>query len=114
MPWFGFCDSKCWIKVPTVVNGRGKTNADQVKDIFDILKSYYKIAGNAIYQQVVSRLLLDGDQSSLKILCAELIAKLTDNQLEQIAGEDSASRSKRQRLDGEIEGYEAAIEIFWN
>jgi hypothetical protein len=80
-----------------------KTNADH--------KIARKRFVDAICQQVVSHLLFDGDESPLKILCPELIAKLTDNQLEQIAGGDSASKSKRQRLK-EIEGYEAAMEIF--
>ncbi|KAJ4409410.1 hypothetical protein N0V85_004106 [Neurospora sp. IMI 360204] len=55
------------------INGGGKTNADQVKeDIFDILKNYYKTARkrfvDAICQQVVSRLLLDGEEGPLDLV----------------------------------------------
>lgn len=97
-------------------NQPSKTNADQVKeDIFDILESYYKIARvrfvDAICQQVVSRLLLDDDESPLKVLCPELIAKLTDDQLEHIAGEDNASRIERMRLDEEIQQYQKTMEM---
>ncbi|KAH7631146.1 hypothetical protein B0T09DRAFT_398779 [Sordaria sp. MPI-SDFR-AT-0083] len=104
------------VKISVPLQQPSKTHADQVKENIDVLKSYYKIARkrfvDAICQQVVSLLLLNGDESPLNILCPELIAKLTDNQLEQIAGEDSASRSMRQGLDEEIEGLKAAMEVF--
>lgn len=93
-----------------------KSNAKQIcDDVLDALESYYKVSRkrfvDVVCQQVVFHLLLEGPGSPLKIFDPELIMKLDNEQLEQIAGEDEASKHKRQLLKREIESLEAALKI---
>ncbi|KAK3352310.1 P-loop containing nucleoside triphosphate hydrolase protein [Lasiosphaeria hispida] len=93
-----------------------KSNTDQVKeDIHDILESYYKVARkrfvDAVCRQAIDHFLLDAKTSPLKVLTPELIAELTDEQLDRIAGEDAVTRRERERLYREIKGLEAAMAV---
>lgn len=93
-----------------------KSNADQTKeDVHDILESYYKVSRkrfvDAICQQAIDHFLLDGSGSPLKVLNPELISKMTDTQLDMIAGEDSNTKRERERLGSEIQGLEAAMRV---
>ena len=93
-----------------------KSNTEQVKeDIHDILKSYYKVSRkrfvDAICRQAIEYFLLDGSVSPLKVLSPELIATLTDSQLDMIAGEDVTTRRERECLGSEIQGLRAAMKV---
>ncbi|KAK7530166.1 interferon-induced GTP-binding protein Mx2 [Phyllosticta citribraziliensis] len=93
-----------------------KDNGEQVcEDILDTLMSYYKVSRkrfvDVICQQVVFHLLLEGDGSPLKVFDPELIMSLGEEQLEQIAGEDEASKHQRQVLKREVESLEAALKV---
>ena len=93
-----------------------KSNAEQVKeDMHDILRSYYKVSRkrfvDIICRQVIEHLLLDGLESPLKVLTPHLVAKMSESQLDRIAGEDAATRRERKRLEKEIKGLEAAMEV---
>ncbi|KAK3319348.1 P-loop containing nucleoside triphosphate hydrolase protein [Apodospora peruviana] len=97
-----------------LVNDKG--NVEQTKeDIHDILKSYYKVARKRfvdnINRQVVEYELLEGPNSPVKALSSELVAKMTDSQLDRIAGEDASTQRERARLKAEIEGLEEAMEV---
>ncbi|KAL2015626.1 hypothetical protein VTK56DRAFT_5083 [Thermocarpiscus australiensis] len=93
----------------------GKENADQVKDIHDILQSYYKVAlkrfVDTACRQVIDHFLLSGAENPLQILTPARISKLSDSQLEHIAGEDVNRKRKRQRLESKIQGLEAAKKV---
>ncbi len=93
-----------------------KSNADQVKeDIHDTLKSYYKVSRkrfvDAVCRQAIEHFLLDGSGSPMKVLNPELIATMTDSQLDMIAGEDVTTRRERERLGSEIQGLKAAMKV---
>jgi hypothetical protein len=93
-----------------------KNNADHTKeDVHDILESYYKVSRkrfiDAICQQAIDHFLLDGNDSPLKVLNPELISKMSDTQLDMIAGEDSTTKRERKRLNFEIQGLEAAMKV---
>ncbi|KAK7516854.1 interferon-induced GTP-binding protein Mx2 [Phyllosticta citriasiana] len=93
-----------------------KDNKQQVcEDILDALMSYYKVSRkrfvDVVYQQVVLHLLLESDGSPLKVFDPELIMNLDDEQLEQIAGEDEASKQQRQALKREIQSLETALKV---
>ncbi|KAL2266992.1 hypothetical protein VTJ83DRAFT_4269 [Remersonia thermophila] len=93
-----------------------KSNADQVKeDIHDVLKSYYKVSRKRFVDTVcrvaIEHYLLDDEQSPLKIFNPKLVATLSDEQLEMIAGEDNYTKWERERLTSEIEGLEAAMRV---
>jgi UPF0288 family protein (methanogenesis marker protein 3) len=93
-----------------------KSIADQTKeDVHDILQSYYKVSRkrfvDAICQQAIDHFLLDGSGSPLKVLNPELISKMSDSQLDMIAGEDATTKRERERLNFEIQGLEAAMKV---
>ncbi|KAI0381210.1 interferon-induced GTP-binding protein Mx2 [Hypomontagnella monticulosa] len=94
----------------------GKDNTQQVcEDIVDALASYYTVSRerfvDAVCQQVVNHFLLDGDESPLSILSPEFIMRLDADQLEAIAGEDAASKRRRQALAREVGSLEAATKV---
>ncbi|KAI0880906.1 interferon-induced GTP-binding protein Mx2 [Annulohypoxylon maeteangense] len=91
-------------------------NSRQVcEDIVDTLTSYYNISRerfvDSICQQVVNHFLLEGDDSPLKVLSPEFAMALDADELEMIAGEDSASKRQRQALAWEIESLEEATKV---
>ncbi|KAH6632587.1 hypothetical protein F5144DRAFT_593312 [Chaetomium tenue] len=93
-----------------------KSIADQTKeDVHDILESYYKVSRkrvvDTICQQAIDHFLLDGSDSPLKVPNPELISKMSDTQLDMIAGEDINTKRERERLGSEIQGLEAAMKV---
>ncbi|KAI0456741.1 interferon-induced GTP-binding protein Mx2 [Xylaria acuta] len=97
----------------TVVN---KDNAQQVcEDVVDALTSYYKVSRkrfvDSICQQAVNHFLLEDEEGPLKILSPDLIVGLNEEQLEMIAGEDAASKHKRQVLEREVESLTVALKV---
>ncbi|KAJ4294867.1 hypothetical protein N0V88_005104 [Collariella sp. IMI 366227] len=93
-----------------------QSNAEQVKvDIHDILKSYYKVSRkrfvDVICRQAIEHFLLDRSGSPLKVLTPGFIGKMSDAQLDMIAGEDGATKRERERLESEIKGLEAATKL---
>jgi hypothetical protein len=93
-----------------------KSNSDQTKeDVHDILESYYKVSRkrfvDVICQQVIDHFLLDGNGSPLKVLNPELVSNMSDTQLDMIAGEDGNTKRERERLNLEIQGLEAAMQV---
>ncbi len=106
-------------EVSRLLAGLGsKTNAEQVtEDIYDALESYYEVSRkrfvDLLCRQAIEHFLLDGSGSPLKVLNPELIATMTDAQLDMIAGEDSVTRRERERLKAEIHGLQAAMKVLW-
>jgi len=93
-----------------------KTNVEQAKEaIHDILSSYYKVAlkrfVDVIAQQAVEFSLLSGRESPMRVLCPELISGMSDEELEMVAGEDSAVRQKRRSLIAEEKGWTEAVKV---
>ncbi|KAI0432326.1 interferon-induced GTP-binding protein Mx2 [Xylaria sp. FL1042] len=96
--------------------GINKDNGQQVcEDIADALVSYYKVSRkrfvDSICQQVVNHFLLEDEEGPLKILSSDLVVGLSEEQLEMIAGEDAASKHKRQVLERETEALTAALKV---
>ncbi|EXF77740.1 interferon-induced GTP-binding protein Mx1 [Colletotrichum fioriniae PJ7] len=92
-----------------------RSNAEQVReDIHDILRSYYKVARkrfvDVVLQQAVFHFLLDAKTSPLKIFTPDLVMGLNDIQLQMIAGEDTATRDRRDILTRDIENLKLALE----
>jgi hypothetical protein len=85
------------------------------EDIHDILKNYYKVAGDrfvdVISVQVVNHDLLNGPSSPLHIFKHELIHRMEADQLKNIAGEDDITKTKRERLDNEIKSLTEALMV---
>jgi len=93
-----------------------KSNTEHVRDeIHDALKSYYKVSRkrfvDVVCQQAVDYYLLSGPQSPLRIFCNERINRMTEEQLDMIAGEDAGTRRERALLTREIESLEKAMAV---
>jgi len=87
------------------------TPADyNVQDIHDILRSYYDRARKRfvdnIYKQVVDHKLVKGDSSPLRLFNSAFVTRLTEQELEDIAGEEEGTKNKRRELLKGIEDLE--------
>lgn len=85
------------------------------EDIMDTLVSYYEVSCTRtvdnVCMQAINLFLLDGSESPLKVLAPDVVMGLSDDQLELIAGESTASKKKRKVLQLEIESLEAAVKV---
>ncbi|TPX11991.1 uncharacterized protein E0L32_007294 [Thyridium curvatum] len=93
-----------------------KGNAKQTcEDVHDILRSYYKVARkrfvDVVCQQVIDHYLLNGQDSPLRVLCATRVAQLSEDQLDEIAGEDAGTKRQRVLVTEEIQRLEAAMKV---
>ncbi|OHE94729.1 interferon-induced GTP-binding protein Mx1 [Colletotrichum orchidophilum] len=93
----------------------GRSNVEQVReDIHDTLHSYYKIARerfvDVVLQQAVFHFLLDAKTGPLKIFTPDLVMGLDNKQLQMIAGEDVATRNRRDILTRDTENLKLAME----
>lgn len=84
------------------------SNADHtIRDLHDILKSYYKVARkrfvDVVTMQVVDHFLVTGPAAPVKLFSPEFVSGLNEDQLARIAGEDVSTRKKREELKREIE-----------
>jgi hypothetical protein len=86
-----------------------------VQEIHDVLKSYYKVARKRFVDSVVMQAadyhLVTGPLSPLKVFTPQFVNGLTDEQLEEIAGEDPGGRRKRAALNKEIADLEAGKKV---
>lgn len=86
-----------------------------VRDIHDILKSYYKVARKRFVDNVCIQAsdyhLVTGPETPLKLFSPTFVSHLSPEQLEQIAGEDVAVKSRREALKKEIKDLEAGKKI---
>ena len=96
------------VTIDALLNSAPISNAEHmVHDIHDILISYYKVARkrfvDTVCMQGADYHLVTGSNSPLRVFSPALISSLTLEQLDMIAGEELASRTKRQTLKQEIE-----------
>lgn len=84
-------------------------------DIHDTLVSYYKVARkrfvDLVCQQVISFFLLEGPCSPLQVFNAEFVMGLTEEALEEIAGEDEETTTRRAELTRSVERLSAALRV---
>ena len=78
-----------------------------VRDIHDILNSYYKVARkrfvDTVCMQATDYHLVTGPDTPLGVFSSGFVVDLTNEQLEMIAGEDTTSIRRRRALAKEIE-----------
>ncbi|ROT40756.1 hypothetical protein SODALDRAFT_291136 [Sodiomyces alkalinus F11] len=111
-------DSSAMLRVPrAAIPGvvADKSNAELVRqEIHDILHSYYEVARrrfvDVVCQQVVFHLLLDAEDSPLRIFGPDLVMALDETQLEAIAGEELVTRRQREQLEDEVERSKKAVQ----
>ncbi|KAL2817509.1 P-loop containing nucleoside triphosphate hydrolase protein [Aspergillus cavernicola] len=94
----------------------GQSSRDvMVRQIHDILESYYHVAQSRFVDNVcvqsANYFLLAGPKSPMKVLSPTFVYRLTDAQLEDIAGEDPTVHKKRIEAMKVIEELEGARRI---
>lgn len=84
-------------------------------DIHDILKSYYKVARkrfvDAACMQAADYHLVTGPQAPMNLLSSFWVNGLTNEQLEEVAGEDLKTKLKRRQLSKQIDDLEAGRKV---
>lgn len=93
-----------------------KSNLEHaVDDIHDILYCYYKTARkrfvDGVLMQAMDWFLLKGSPSPLHLFTSSYVSDFTPEQLEKVAGEDTATKSRRLELKKEIHALEAAEDV---
>ncbi|GJN79092.1 hypothetical protein PLIIFM63780_002605 [Purpureocillium lilacinum] len=109
--------SSKYVPVNQLRNGaENKDNEEQVcEDVLDTFTSYYKVARkrfvDVVYQQAIWHYLLADPEGPLKVFDTDMVIRLTDEQLEEIAGEDEESKQQRATLSREVESLKAALKV---
>lgn len=104
------------MKIDTVLQTSHASNADYaIYEIHDILRAYYKVARKRfvdnICMQAADYHLVNGPDSPIKVFSPSFVGSLSDEQLQNIAGEDSTTRRKRAQLKKDIENLEQGRKI---
>ena len=92
------------------------SNDDQmVRNIHDILASYYAVAckrfGDNVVMQAGLYYLVTGPKSPLKLFNSEFVDNLSDDQLAEIAGEEPTRKMKRKQLMKQLADLEAGKKV---
>ena len=86
-----------------------------IEDLHDILRSYYKVARKRFVDfmcmQAADHCLVTGPKKPVKLFSSDFVRELSDEQLEQIAGEDASTKKKREDLKHDIEILEIGRKI---
>lgn len=104
------------VYVNDLQSSRSMSNKEHiVRDLHDILASYYEIARKRtvdnICMQAASYHLVTGPDTPLKLFSPAFVSQLSDEQLEEIAGEDVLVRKTRARLLKEVEDLQSGKKI---
>ena len=86
-----------------------------VRDIHDIIKSYYKVVRHTfidnVCKQAAAHHLVTGPDTPVTVFTPDFVIGLTTEQLEAVAGENMMSRKRRGDLKCEISNLEKGRKI---
>lgn len=86
-----------------------------IRDIHDILESYYKVARKRfvdnVCMQAADHFLVTGPAAPMKLFSPSWVNSLSDDKLREIAGEDVKTQRRRRQLRKEIEELEAGRKV---
>jgi hypothetical protein len=89
-----------------------------VQDIGDILSSYYHVARKRfvdnICKQATDYFLVNGPDTPLTVFSPNLVSKMSDKELQQIAGEEERVKNQREQINKDIANLEKIIDILSN
>ena len=99
------------VRISSIVSNHPLGNAEHtIRDLHDILKSYYKVARKRFVDDVCKQAadyhLVAGPDTPIKVFSPAFVIDLRPDQLESIAGEDLSTRRKRAELQQEINNLE--------
>ncbi|KAL2838451.1 P-loop containing nucleoside triphosphate hydrolase protein [Aspergillus pseudoustus] len=111
-----FHGSKEVISVKDIFKHKHMSNSEHVvREIHDILKSYYKVSRKRFVDNVCMQAadfhLVSGPDTPMSLFTPSFVATLTDEELEEIAGEDAHLKRRRAQLKKEIGDLEAGRKI---
>ncbi|KAF7527979.1 hypothetical protein PCG10_001913 [Penicillium crustosum] len=100
------------VRLRDIVQQHHMSNVDHtVRDIHDILDSYYKVARKRfvdnVCMQAADHYLVTGPEAPMKLFSPSWVNDLSDERLEEIVGEGRASKRRRLELQREVEDLEA-------
>ncbi|KAK0616433.1 P-loop containing nucleoside triphosphate hydrolase protein [Immersiella caudata] len=91
------------------------TTSEVVLRIHDVTKSYYEVARTRFVDNIcahaVDHFLLSAEDGPLKVFNSEFVTRMTDEDLDTVAGEDTVSRNQRVLLKQQMELLEKAVKI---
>ncbi|KAI0154591.1 dynamin GTPase [Xylariaceae sp. FL1272] len=95
------------VRLDDIAQTHNMGNVDHViYEIHDILRSYYKVAlkrfVDNVRMQVADHTLVNGPHTPLQLFCPTFVAGMTDEQLEEVAGEEPGVRRRRDALEKEL------------
>lgn len=104
------------VKMDAVYQNAQMRNVEHtVRDIHEILKSYYKVARkrfvDVVCMQGADFHLVTGPDTPTKVFSPSFVADLKPEQLEMIAGENLTNKRKRAELVREIQNLESGKKI---
>ncbi|GBF62890.1 hypothetical protein TMEN_5481 [Trichophyton mentagrophytes] len=116
VPAANFGENEQAVRVRDLIQTDRTNNTDRViRELNDILSSYYEVARRRfvdnVLLQAAHHLLVTGPDTPLRLLSPSYILNLSEDQLENIAGEDPSTVRKRGSLRKEIEGLEKGRRI---
>lgn len=86
-----------------------------VQDLHDVLQAYYKVSRKRfvdnVCMQATDHHLVTGANSPMSLFSPSWVNGLSNNQLEELVGEDPRTRRERQRLRKKIEDLEAGRRV---
>lgn len=104
------------VKISSINSSHHMSNAEHtVRDLHDILKSYYKVARKRFVDDVCKQAadyhLIAGPDTPIKVFSPTYVQDLSAEQLESIAGEDVFTRRRRAELKTQIANLEAGRKV---
>lgn len=104
------------VKLSSIMNNHPLSNVEHtVRDLHDILKSYYKVARKRFVDEVCMQAadyhLVTGPDTPIRVFNPTFVADLSPEQLNMIAGEELSTRRKRTELQREIANLEAGRKV---
>ncbi|CAG9945562.1 unnamed protein product [Clonostachys rosea f. rosea IK726] len=104
------------VRLKDVVSQHPLQNGEQmIQEIHDILRSYYLLSRKRfidnVRMQVADDLLITGPETPLKIFSSELVSGMTDEELDDVAGEDPSVRRNREAIQEKINLLRKAMKI---
>ena len=86
-----------------------------VRDIHDILQSYYEVARKRfvdnVCKQATDHFLVNGPETPLRVFSPLFVSRMTDEQLERIAREEPHVEKQRTKLTNDIESLRKAKRV---
>lgn len=108
-------DGAVQAKGPSKIQSSGSDVDCIVLALHNTLKSYYAVALDRfvdnVCMQAADFFLVTGEESPMSLFSSSFVSSLTDEQLEEISGEDAGLKRKRAKLKKEIQELEMGRKI---